>query len=552
MTIANVEIIDVFSQVSTKIAFLLDTAPDATVLLIGDHALEWETDFKNYFSVCDTCETLSDEIEKLIIGSSKYDLIVWDATSHRNYRCFKKNLRLVDRHLKEYGCLICFASKGDTFHRLMSFLRYRKIEDGGAGLSAADIKGLLSQAGFGVIRKFIPLPSLEDMEEIVNADIGDFQLPGYYPLLLRIANKMGLYNNLHTQLFLIATKNSNDGIHKILNRLEDELSAEDRREIRLLLERFDLRERGALLLFVADQLGMKHVVRVATHPAIDRIIKQNTIWTHRIYSDYRISEWLRNLIPAPLAKFDWDGRFVYVERRLPGVLAWKVAKIGRIEKKIFKDSKRLIDEFNRTTQRELQVDEGLFDVIVKKDIDNLRGLLIDELECPRAFDRVQNYLKEILINRKCSIVIGHGDYGYGNILVDPFTGNLSGVIDWDRAREFEMYGVDLLNLIIQRERICYGETLVSAFTKVAHDIRVMNKSSLREKYFNDHMRQENLMAHLGIALYILPVRFISRAATYWNYFIKNKQMYVHLLHWLDIEITGQIKDRNNMSGNDQE
>jgi len=50
------------------------------------------------------------------------------------------------------------------------------------------------------------------------------------------------------------------------------------------------------------------------------------------------------------------------------------------------------------------------------------------------------------------IVFGHGDFGYGNILCDSNTASLTGIIDWDTARDIELPGVDFINLLIQKFR----------------------------------------------------------------------------------------------------
>jgi aminoglycoside phosphotransferase (APT) family kinase protein len=66
-------------------------------------------------------------------------------------------------------------------------------------------------------------------------------------------------------------------------------------------------------------------------------------------------------------------------------------------------------------------------------------------------------------------VWAHGDFGYGNAMVDPRTGALRGIIDWDQAR-VDLAGVDLLNFLVQREMGARACSFLAAFTDVARRV----------------------------------------------------------------------------------
>jgi aminoglycoside phosphotransferase (APT) family kinase protein len=75
-------------------------------------------------------------------------------------------------------------------------------------------------------------------------------------------------------------------------------------------------------------------------------------------------------------------------------------------------------------------------------------------------------LEARLLGREQLLAWAHGDFGYGNALVNPATGELTGVIDWDTAREDELAGVDLVNFLTQRHRMEHGVPLSGALEAV--------------------------------------------------------------------------------------
>ena len=65
---------------------------------------------------------------------------------------------------------------------------------------------------------------------------------------------------------------------------------------------------------------------------------------------------------------------------------------------------------------------------------------------------IHKYLLEQLSDKEVFVAVSHGDFGYGNVLCENKTGNLSGVFDWDTSRDVELPGVDFFNLLIQKYR----------------------------------------------------------------------------------------------------
>lgn len=128
---------------------------------------------------------------------------------------------------------------------------------------------------------------------------------------------------------------------------------------------------------------------------------------------------------------------------LPGTLVWKINS-RRFRNRIYEESVKFLLSLNRSLRIQVRMEDEELDQLF---VDELRRLA----KCPSINSSFRNGLKKVitrvshlLLRRTVFLSPSHGDYGYGNILVDPNSGRLTGVIDWDTGRKRELIGVDFL------------------------------------------------------------------------------------------------------------
>lgn len=524
---------DVFGKVSIKLAFLLNKLPEERALLIGKRALLWGEDFQYYFSHCETSATFSHKIEGMDSNSQKYGLILWDMTAEHKDVPIEKCFAAAHGSLTENGSLVLISNNRYSTRKIRQFLgrgRHRHNSSLSRGLKS--YKNLLNKSGFSCIRGFLPLPSLDDMEDIVADEAERFQLPGYFHIIQKVVNACGFYNKIHDGYIFFASVSVSGPIEQFLQWLEVTLSEKLREKHKFTLERFDLRKRGALVIFVADaQSGKKYVVRVAVTKDIDAKIKNNAFWTNRLHNNQTIPKQVKQKVPAPILHTDYFGRDIYIETMVPGILAWKVIGDKALMKKIELNAFRFLYDLNISTKNSIDFDEKLFDHFLQEAITLMNESINLPPEFKSAISDILSYIKKRMLGREFLFVWGHGDYGYGNILIESRNATVTGVIDWDGGREIELPGIDWLNFLIQKYRADKQGSLTSAI-KELRDIAYKDKSLsvfLSENYCQNIRK---MSPNIDILLSLACLRYVIRDSRYPEVFESNLEDYRGALCWI--------------------
>src|SRR5690606_28759780 len=125
-----------------------------------------------------------------------------------------------------------------------------------------------------------------------------------------------------------------------------------------------------------------------------------------------------------------DGTTILIESMLPGELAWRGAT-GTRSKGIYGEALDFLATLRGETVQPATSDGRS---LIEPDLVRIAAspLLVGSLRESLAMEmeRAASLLSDGGIEPHAS----HGDFGYGNILVDPDSGRLRGVIDWDTAR----------------------------------------------------------------------------------------------------------------------
>lgn len=213
------------------------------------------------------------------------------------------------------------------------------------------------------------------------------------------------------------------------------------------LAELHLRARGAAVAMVGTTAG-RRAVRIVPDEGLQAVVHRN----HETLSDLRRamrndSEFLR-LTPTPLFAEHHESNLVLAESSLPGTLAWRVATDG-MAAIIYENTRQFLRRLEEAAPPPVELTQRRIDELFGEDQrrlrearfvdEDVRSMIADEFRRARAG----------LASASLRLHVSHGDFGYGNILVEPTTGALQGVIDWDTARLVDLPGLDRVNLEIQ-------------------------------------------------------------------------------------------------------
>lgn len=211
-------------------------------------------------------------------------------------------------------------------------------------------------------------------------------------------------------------------------------------------------------------------VKLADSPTAARGLARETEVLRELSSDPRLDEW-RALLPKVLAAGDLDGDAFRVEHVLPGIEASRLLTNGGVTRTVrLEQLAAAIGTLHRLTGKELEVGSSLVSSWVDEPLAALelnarRKSRLERWQL-RALERIRRDLHEALLGRRLTAGWTHGDYAPSNLFVDPASGAVKGIVDWELAAARGLPALDGVQLVLSaravRRRREYGEIVVDA------------------------------------------------------------------------------------------
>lgn len=183
-----------------------------------------------------------------------------------------------------------------------------------------------------------------------------------------------------------------------------------------------------------------------------------------------------DFVPRAIAWGDQQGRPYYVETALPGVGAADLVRRQTEPVAMKQDAARLIRQLHLGTLRRRLVDEAVFTRLAGDDLTLMRQLAAGWPEAAllrQKLEQLDDLLRRQVGGRELPFSWTHGDFWPGNLLIQPVTGAISGVVDWDRASAEQIPLHDLLHLLAytrkMQRRSELGEEIVAYLLPAAFD-----------------------------------------------------------------------------------
>jgi hypothetical protein len=492
---------------------LLDAPSTPLVLIVGVQLERWRSVFPESRFV----ETLNDIQET----AEFYDLIIYHCESVATREELEKELSDLHGMLRPTGHLLLYALNAYSLRALKKVREgslFRTLRCGRKGYRKS-----LVRAGFAGIYEYLALPTLEAAEEMVATGSRFLELPHYWHPLFHLAQRLGLFPSIADgYMFIAGNRSLEEG--RLLRTVARLMSSAGGQSVdRCTLERFDLRLRGALVLFMKNHKTGQHVVvRVVSDPETREIISRNQGFLTDLQASLDLPANIRVLLPRPMGECRVGDSDIYVESLLEGVLAWKVNR-ARLRKRIQAEAAEFIFQFQYGTRRKVRLDTPELNELFDVDLARLEGCHEVNPNLQKTVAETVDKIRQSLYGREVFLTASHGDYGYGNILVDARTSELKGVIDWDTGRVRDLPGIDYLNMEVQRIRIESGCELSTAFRSVAAN--TLKCGSLDLKY--------NYQQYLAVTSDLLPelislalIRYVTRSVQYPEVFSPEQSQYI--------------------------
>lgn len=503
---------DAFADLASKLRLLLGRQHATRVLLVGDLYSADVTSFRRAF---ETVSLESPHVSRQEGISRDFDLICYDSRSTPKSLAIDAACESFSKRLRPGGTLVVALDDLDLQAKLLG-----RIGRNSAPYSVphrlTDARRGIQNAGLRT-DEFLALPSLDEPDEFVRSSIAAGEMRP--SMRRRLGSRMGLVGALHTQFLLLASDNTRGSIGELTSVVERTLNLD--RGL-LQVDRFAMRRRGSLIALMIDA-GRSHpvVVRIAATKEIGVVLGRNAECVDRLASS-DLPACMKALIPRTLSRFTYGEAFGFVEERLPGILAWKLKIDSSIEERITSHAVAFLCALDAATRRTATLLDADFHVLVGAALQSLRSIFSHERGVLASLNSIEHRLRSRLIGNLVPIVHGHGDFGHGNLLCAPDSGELLGVIDWDTFIENEIPGVDVCNFLLQRHATVAGCGVATAFaelhSRIGH-IPVVAKFPLAD----------DDAARWTLPLTVAAVRYVHRSARYMSEFVAMRESHIRLL-----------------------
>lgn len=499
--------------------FALDDA--GPILIMGEGLRAWKDVFPKA-RYCKTIHTIPDDL-------ARHDLILLDGSAAGSAGELGQVLVQIKQGMSAHGALILLARNRFSFERMKGLIKPVASNRAKHAYSYNQIMNAATSASFPHVYAFLTFSGDEDaqgIDEMVTPGSRFLEIPHYTHFLIKRIHSMGKYHLVHDRFAILCMQRAllqNALFERICTALGE--SGMQKRAT-LHLERIDIRDRGAIVLFIKDSNTSRHLIaRVVHSQEIKLIVRKNHSFLQWLQQNNNVPDAVKAKVPNPLAEFPFQENHVFIESLLPGILAWK-ANRKSLKGRIFEDSIQFILDLIIATRRKVSFDQAGLDHFFKEDENSING----SEYCPDGFRRLFNQklalIKRMAAGQDTWLSASHGDYGYGNILVDPHGGRLLGVIDWDTGRKQEFAGVDTMNLMIQKTRT---ERNAGFFQAVEHLSR--RPCFGLPAHVLDCMKTnfDTDSSKAGLLFSIAIIRYISRSAQYPAVFLSEQDEYIKAL-----------------------
>ena len=159
---------------------------------------------------------------------------------------------------------------------------------------------------------------------------------------------------------------------------------------------------------------------------------------------------VRPLIPVPLAAGDVGGSHYLLQQALPGAPAASHGVGEAIADRLIRHAVPIARDLHRLTAKHREVGPGELDRWIAHPLS-----LIDTI-LPGSGERLHNLrsrLTAALTDSRQLLGWVHGDYWFQNLLLDPQTGRIVGIVDWDSADADGLALHDQLHLVLSSRKM---------------------------------------------------------------------------------------------------
>jgi ubiquinone/menaquinone biosynthesis C-methylase UbiE/aminoglycoside phosphotransferase (APT) family kinase protein len=315
---------------------------------------------------------------------------------------------------------------------------------------------LLQQAGFGSVQFFYPHPRYQEIRRVVALEEGSRQSPQpaatFHPRRWRdrlsgspvlryflrsyaiIGRKTEAQGNLLGELIAAARAQcAESALSQGTAWNVDECKVQPRS--------------GKLTLRLTASDGTPLLGKVTLHDAARQHARNGYETLRALHQSPAVSAETRVLLPCTFGCATVGGHDIYLEEWREGV---KVPRRGQFRTQWGAHAIEFLTRLHQETQERCLVDEAIYAQQFQRGFDALRRWFAPN-ELPDWEQRIgalQTFCREQVMGAELPLVVQHGDFSLTNCLLEPRSGRLAAVLDWDHAERRGLPVVDAMRSLL--------------------------------------------------------------------------------------------------------
>jgi aminoglycoside phosphotransferase (APT) family kinase protein len=226
----------------------------------------------------------------------------------------------------------------------------------------------------------------------------------------------------------------------------------------------------AVATVVRREAPRRYVVKVPWTAAGVKSLRHQAAVLANLQQEPRLPS-LRPVLPRCVGQGTVEGRPYWVEEALPGVCANALSSRRVRWAAFLRAATAVISDLHARTREQTVLDRPALWAWVDAPLRRLEQFALTRPQPARLLDavgRLREELVAVLAGRTVHVSWIHGDFWSGNLLVAPPSGQVTGVVDWDRAAPGQLPLHDLLHLHVLAQRSAGGGELGDVVVRAMH------------------------------------------------------------------------------------
>jgi aminoglycoside phosphotransferase (APT) family kinase protein len=355
--------------------------------------------------------------------------------------------------------------------------------------SNSQIKSILKRLGLNSNKFYSVYPSLSNPQELIAVDSIKPEKKFHYNLKYVVRDyflKKGIFASAY---IIIASRQ-----FRIRNSFLEDLIKNKVADNNWEIQKYIVGSSNVIVLIkLVDQVANRKqiIIKLPFDKKDIESCRQNVKMMERVRN---LDSSISLKVPKFIIEGNYKGQVFFMEDKIDGIA---IDEPGRTFEMAFSNVIDFLIDFHKKTAKRFKVDEFFLKEILSDYFQALDNANIDDVNA------LERYLRDRFFNSEIPLVLQHGDFKLENILINPKTASISGIIDWELSRENGIPLLDMIHLLASRRRVIENRSLGDVIADIVIPLKFNEwEESVIQRYLKSLDIEESLLSSFAILYWL--------------------------------------------------